>query len=289
MKSKFITCIFVNYNNSLESVKCVESILNSIFDHTALKIFIVDNNSSDKEKKILRDFQNNKSSSFEIIFHEKNIGYFPAINHIYETKIGYIQKSDYVIIGNNDLLFNEDFFIKLNNKDYFKDIFVVSPNIINSDSNHQNPQIIYKYSKAQLLFLDLFYSSYFVATFLNLISQFIKFRGSQTSKVGYNESQYISIGYGACYILTRGYILNVGNIPSYLFLMNEENALTNAVLEANGRIYYDSDLIVNHLEHSAINISPKRKIYKIAQDSYKLSKKHFNNRYLYDKKLIKND
>lgn len=287
MSKKFFTCIFVNFNNSLESIKCIESILRSFNDFLYLKIFIVDNNSIDSEKDILKSYcMQKEEESVEAIFLQENVGYFPAIQYAYKNKYEFIQKSEYVIIGNNDLIFNREFFENLEKKIYTSDIFVVSPNIVNSDNNHQNPQVIDKYTEAQLLFLDLYHSSFLMATFINLISHLIKFRSSQKSKPGYDKSQYISIGYGACYVLTKEYILKVDHIPAYLFLMNEENALTNAVLQANGRIFYDSELIVNHLEHTTINISPKRKIYKIAQNSYKISKKYFNNRYLYDTKIV---
>ena len=288
---KNIACLFVNYNNSLLTIKCIASLLDSANDSLLINIVIIDNFSSQEEKNILIEYCQNRSPKdniVDIIFLEKNIGYLPAISHAYISNINYIEKSDYVIIGNNDLVFDKDFLSVLQHKVFNDDIYVVSPDIINCDNNHQNPQILYRYTGLQLLYLDLYHSSYIMACLISVVGKFIKFRGSQKSKEGYKNSQYISIGYGACYILTRHYIINIGFIPSYLFLMNEENALTDAVLNSNGRIYYDADLIVHHMEHTSINLTPKRKMYRIAQESYKISKKHFNNRYLYDKKIVKN-
>lgn len=289
---KHIACLFVNYNNSLLTIKCIESLLDPVNDSLVIRIVIIDNFSRQEEKNILIAYFQNRSpqdNRVDIIFLEKNIGYFPALNHAYISNSNYINKCDYVIIGNNDLEFDKDFLSVLQHKVFNDDIYVVSPDIINRDNNHQNPQIVYRYTGLQLLHLDLYHSSYIMACMISTVGRFIKFKGSQKSKEGYTNSQYISIGYGACYILTRHYISNVGFIPDYLFLMNEENALTDAVLNRNGRIYYDADLIVHHMEHTSINLTPKKKMYKIVQESYKISKKHFNNRYLYDKKIVKND
>ena len=75
----------------------------------------------------------------------------------------------------------------------------------------------------------------------------------------------------------------IRGIPDYLFLMNEESALTDVVLKNNGRIYYDKDLIVNHMEHTSVGKLSSKGLYKIAQDSYKKSKRYFSNGDLRDK------
>lgn len=285
---KKIACFFVNYNNSSKSITCVESLANQLRSQYSVEIFIIDNNSIAKEVGIIKEFASAhqlKGVSLDIIYLEENIGYFPALNYGYLLKKEIVTCCEYVIIGNNDLMFSSSFLQVLGEKKYQNDIFVISPNIVNSDNNHQNPQIIHKYTQMQLLYLDLYHSSYFMACLIGAISKLVKFRGSQKSKSGYSKSQYISIGYGACYVLTNEFNVKIGEIPSYLFLMNEENALTDLVLKNNGRIYYESELIVHHLEHSSINLTPKRKMYKIVKESYKISKKHFNNKYLFDKKI----
>jgi GT2 family glycosyltransferase len=270
----------------------VDSIIALLNDRINMKIIIVDNQSTKHEKKLLKEYYINnslKDKVLEIIFIENNIGYFPAIEYSYQARRAYIDQCDYVIIGNNDLIFDNSFMTRLSQKKYNEDIYVVCPDIINKDNNHQNPQVRYRYSILQLTFLHLYHSSYFMASAITLISKFIKFRGSQKSKDNYMVSQYISIGYGACYILTQKYINYIGFIPSYLFLMNEENALSDTVFKNGGRIYYDTDLIVCHMEHTSVNLAPKIKMFKIAQKSYRISQKHFNNKYLYDKKIEENE
>lgn len=273
--------VIVNYNNSHYSIECLNSIKNSEVDY---RLYIVDNNSKIEEREKLSELKNYKN--VELFFLNQNIGYFPALDYAYQRIRDRLNTADYLVIGNNDLQFSERFFKLLIHKNYSNSTYVVCPDIVNCDDNHQNPAVKVKYSKKQLLFLDLYHSGYIIAIIINLISKYIKFRGSQKSKNGWKEPGFISIGYGACYVLTQHYWKHITEIPNYLFLMNEENALSDLVFKNGGRIYYDPELIVNHMEHSSVAIAPKKKIYRICQQSYKESKKHFDNSQLYDKQLI---
>lgn len=278
-----ILCLFVNYNNSAFTIKCCDS----IFEHSGdveVNIIVVDNNSNEKNKEDLKKYE--AGHRMNVLFLQDNIGYFPALNMGYQSNPDLIRHSDFIVIGNNDLIFNSPFFNLLQSRQYEDDVFVVCPDIVNLDNNHQNPQVAIKYSKWQLLFLELYHWSYFMAVFMDMVSNIIKIRGKQKSRKDHETSRYISIGYGACYILTRQYITEVGEIPSYLFLMNEENALSDIVFKHNGRLYYDAELSVDHQEHSSVGLAQKRKLYSICQQSYRISKQHFNNKYLFDKQLI---
>lgn len=244
-----LLCLFVNYNNTQYSISCVNSLLNGIAERVSLDIVIIDNNSSEKEKELLRDW--GRPQFVNIYMLDENIGYFPALNRGL-SEYGEKKEYQYIIIGNNDLIFDENFVPHLCSQRYNTDVFVIAPNIINADKCHQNPQVRKKYSRLQLIYLDLYHSSYYVAYLLLLFSKYLKFRSSTKNRAGHDKNQYILKGYGACYILTRRYLDVIRGIPDYLFLMNEESALTDVVLKNNGRIYYDKDLIVNHMEHTSV-------------------------------------
>ncbi|MEQ3237807.1 glycosyltransferase [Bacteroides cellulosilyticus] len=275
-----LLCLFVNYNNTQYSISCVNSLLNGIAERVSLDIVIIDNNSSEKEKELLRDW--GRPQFVNIYMLDENIGYFPALNRGL-SEYGEKKEYQYIIIGNNDLIFDENFVPHLCSQRYNTDVFVIAPNIINADKCHQNPQVRKKYSRLQLIYLDLYHSSYYVAYLLLLFSKYLKFRSSTKNRAGHDKNQYILKGYGACYILTRRYLDVIRGIPDYLFLMNEESALTDVVLKNNGRIYYDKDLIVNHMEHTSVGKLSNKGLYKIAQDSYKKSKRYFSNGDLRDK------
>lgn len=277
-----IHIIIVNYNNSIFSIGCVKSIEKSFANY---KIHIVDNNSTANDRSKLETLRGIPDVYIYLL--DKNMGYFPALNYGFQQIKSELTPNDYVIIGNNDLDFSVDFYTRLNKKKYPETVFVVSPDIVNCDDNHQNPAVRIKYSRLQLLYLDLYHFHYVCACLINFVSRFVKFKGSQKSKEGWKEPGFISIGYGACYVLTPHYWEKINEIPHYLFLMNEENSLSDIVFKHDGRIYYDPDLVVNHMEHSSVSIAPKKTIYRICQKSYKESKKHFDNSKLYDKYIVK--
>lgn len=276
-----IYCTFVNYNNTQLSINCVNSIRG---DCKEIRVYIIDNGSREQEVLKLNNWK--KPDNVEVMFLQENIGYFPAFNYVYQKIRPQLSDDDFFLIGNNDLEFFDTFFYILKEKDYSKEIYVICPDIINEGENHQNPAIISKYSKLQLLYLDLYHYNYIFAALINLISLFFKFRGKQKSKEGHLCSQYISIGYGACFILTAGYFNRIDKIPDYLFLMNEENALSDIVFKHGGRLYYDCSLKVNHMEHSSVTKIPSRKRYKIEQESYRISKQHFKNSKLFDPQIV---
>lgn len=278
-----ILLVVVNYNSSIHS----ENLCNSIKSlHFLIDLIIVDNNSDYNDRCKLVELESN-FNFVHIIYLKENCGYFPALN------IG-LQRSKqrdilykYIIIGNNDLLFDNCFFRKLIFTNYNKDVFVVAPDIINKNNNHQNPAVSKKYSWIQLKYLDLYFSCYLVASCINLLSKIFKFKGSQKNRDGWNKSSYIAVGYGACYVLTRQYNEIIGEIPNYLFLMNEENSLSDIVFKNGGRIFYDSNLHVIHNEHSSVGQIPSVRMYRIARESYYISKRHFDDSKLYDKEFNK--
>jgi len=277
--------IHVNYNNSQKTIDCVASIFANIREGIDVYVIIVDNDSREEEKNILSEWHRALNDSrVKIYFSEKNLGYFPGLNYGLQRYKG-LDEIDYVIIGNNDLVFDTSFLSRLSGKTYPDDVFVVCPDTINSDGRHRNPAVIQKYSRLRLLHLDLYFASYYIVVFMNFINRIIPFRGDQIDRPGYDKSQYICLGLGACYILTKNYIKQIRSIPTYIFLMNEEPALSDEVFRHQGRIYYDVDLIVNHREHSSVGRGLSKPMYKLGQKSYKILKKHVKLHDLYDKSM----
>ena len=77
MSKKKVCVIMVNYNNSQLSIDCYNSLVSQKKDIN-LTLIVVDNNSSEKEKNILRAFQT-KYMDFEVLYLDSNIGYFPGM------------------------------------------------------------------------------------------------------------------------------------------------------------------------------------------------------------------
>jgi GT2 family glycosyltransferase len=246
-----ILVISVNYNNS----KLTNQMLLSIRD-SETDVIVVDNNSSDKED--LHDI-----GRVRFKFLNKNIGYFPAINE--GLKEFDISKYKYVIICNNDLVFNKDFFDKLKSAKYENNYYAICPRILDLDNTDQNPMLDKKISHIKIYFYDLYYKNYNIGQFLYKIWQ--KFK-KKTRDVNLT-SRHIFMGYGAIYILTKNFFQENKLLESPPFLMFEETFLAYQIYKTGGIEYFDSNLTVYHQDHSTCSKIPRRQLYDIYKTSYK--------------------
>jgi GT2 family glycosyltransferase len=168
--SKKYYFVAVNYNSSSHTIKYLDSITRLTKQNSKIEVIIVDNASSTEDLKIL---ENNTvgRSTIELIKNEENIGYFRALN----KGLSAIQeKNALVIVGNNDIEFNEDFLLKLNNIEYEDDIFVIAPNVITRDGFHQNPHCAERLSIFRKVGYRIYFSNYYLGQLLFWIMQKIK-------------------------------------------------------------------------------------------------------------------
>jgi GT2 family glycosyltransferase len=140
MNTLKIGFVFTNYNNSQLSLNAIKSIIdNSKQFNTEVQIAIVDNNSTPQEIAILKDgVEKIGLTNVKALFEQTNLGYFKGLN----AGVKYLKDTfgsfDYLIIGNNDLIFPKAFFDKLiSNHDRLKELHVVSPDLITLDGVHQ--------------------------------------------------------------------------------------------------------------------------------------------------------
>lgn len=107
-----LNIILVNYNNSQDTINCIESILN-LNKFIDINIFVFDNASSDDEKKILKNFINEKKELIKdfikIKFNETNSGFAHGNNYFIQQ----INKGEYIWILNNDTLVNSELIEKI--------------------------------------------------------------------------------------------------------------------------------------------------------------------------------
>ncbi len=265
--------VHVNYNNSLLTIDCVRSILTNC---NQADIIIVDNDSNQSEKDLLVNYIDSQNTNqIKCIFENRNLGYFGALNVGIGQIINSANEYDFVIIGNNDLEFQADFFDRLSKIKVQDDIFVLAPNIIKPNGIHQNPYCIDRVSKTRKFLYRIIYSSYSVAQFVFWLTNILKVAKSEMSRSGHEVSQYIYAGHGSCYILTSGFFKYNKLLVNLTFLMGEEFVLANQVKNTHGKIYYDADLRVLHNEHSSMGKIPSKKVYEFNRNAYNIVKNYF--------------
>lgn len=259
-----ILIVTVNYNNAAITNQMIENIA-SLPDSNEIQVVIVDNNSKDKTEL--------KENYFtKIIYLPENIGYFPALNKGLEAEK--IEQYDYVIICNNDLTFDKNFFSLLKKKKYIERVFSISPRILDMDGIDQNPVFEQAASNFKLFFYTLYYSNYYFGKLLYNTWQLIK----PKPKIECERSHVIFQGYGAIYVLTRNFFKRNFKLDTPPFLMEEEAFLAFQIDDTGGLQYYDKELIVHHREHSTCRNIPSKQIYNYSKESFKISKIKYKRR-----------
>ena len=102
-----VAAVILNYRNYLDTIECVESILNNSY---SLKGIVIVENGSDNESYVRIMNRFNKEPSVVILKNNKNLGYAKGNN----IGICYARKqmgAKFVLVVNNDTIFyQEDFF-----------------------------------------------------------------------------------------------------------------------------------------------------------------------------------
>lgn len=265
-----VCVIMVNYNNSQLSCNCCDSLLKQQ-KSAKLSIVVVDNNSRKEEQDILKAYIQGKEN-VDGLFLPENIGYFPAMAKGQELAYSKNIDFDYMIVANNDLIYEDNFMEILSTLHFEKDVMVVSPDIIRMDGVHQNPHFINRISPLRKFLYRFYYSNWYVALFLAWVLNTFNIRRHEINKAGYDKEQYIYMGFGACFILTKAYMEQIKMLDTRSFLMGEEQLLTLQLEKVGGKTLYKPVLKVNHMDSATFKTMPSRFAYDCECKSYQLYK-----------------
>lgn len=262
-----VAFIAVNYNNCRVSINYCTNIRGlKGFDEKNIDIVIVDNASNETDFMVLaREIEDLKN--VVLLRSEKNTGYFGGLNY----GISHINPDqyDYVIVGNNDLFFERDFLLKLQDKQYSQRDTVIVPDVETIEGIHQNPQYIYPPSKKRLLGMDFYYSCYAAAVIVNLLWGFKRRQRRDNRKNKIMESMEIFLCTGALMILTPLFFQHCIRLDDSLFLWGEEVALAHQLVEVGDKMLYDCDLHVTHMENTTVSRIGNIKNYNLHRQSYR--------------------
>lgn len=269
MKAKFVT---VNFNNSAETIKFIESVSTFAGADLYFEIVIVDNFSEKSDLNFLQRYINSCESHINLIVSDENLGYFGGLNCGLSCSDN--SAFDYVLVGNNDVVFRDDFMEVLSASHFDDDIMVVSPDIVNNSGVHENPQLENRASFAMKMAFKLYFSAYFMSILVFNLSRVLK--KLRLRKVFYVpiSSREIYQGSGAFYILTKSFFKYYNLLDDRVFLWGEERLLANQVVERNAKTYYFKDLVLFHNESSSTLKLPSRRIWQINQKSYSIYKNY---------------
>jgi GT2 family glycosyltransferase len=267
---KSLHFIAVVYNNISDTYSLCKSLINQTPGDYDLLLTLVDN-SDDIQVRLDIDVLAKKYNFVKLLRPKKNIGYFPAIS----LALSLIDRSfDYVIAGNNDLLYSNEFCLNLSRGSYEDNIMLICPDVVTFQGIHQNPHHKYRLNLFEIFYFDLFYSNFLislaVSKFKKIITFFMKiFRHSTLSVRGSRIPQFIDQGVGAIYIFMPHFLSAIDYklyYPSFLYA--EEACISWQVRNIGGKIFYDPALRVLHADSATLSKKSDYLRYSYARDSY---------------------
>ena len=265
--------ILINYNNSFFTREAIHSIsLNCEWNHCF--VVVVDNHSAEADVELLKEIKRDYPS-IQLIFNLENAGYFKGLN----IGLKYLRNSEpdvnYVVVGNNDLHFPDNFVSSVyGNLNKFDHHAVLSPNIITLDGVHQNPHVVKRISKFREMIYDLYFMNYYLAVMIKQIAAATKSFTDRNDEEQFETAQIIYQGYGACYILGPLFFRHFDDLWAPTFLMGEEYFLSKQLESKKLHLYYEPSIVVNHHFHATTAKLPSKQLWEVARQSHKVYRRY---------------
>lgn len=260
---------FTNYNNSRLSIQAAQSIAANHGD-CDYEIVLVDNASNDEERSILAA-PGVLPTNCSVLWNERNVGYFDGLNMGMAALQDHASHYDAIVIGNNDLVFERDFFDGMKRRtETFARQSVVSPDIITLDNEHQNPHVIRGVSRFRELIWDLYFSSFRLSQLIGWSARKARSFVARKDHHAHANEGLIYQGYGACYIMTPRFFQTYGRLWSPGFVMGEEFYLARQLAARGEQMYYAPDIPVRHHDHATVSKLPSRRLWEMTRQYHRI-------------------
>lgn len=271
MTDKF-TFVAVVYNNYDDTYDFCRSLKDLVSDGARLVCILVDNSDNADIKRQI-DSLAAEFSFVSTLKPDRNLGYFGAFNHFFASE--FFDRETTVVLCNNDLMFQGDFCRQFVSSKYSAETFVVCPDVITVDGEHQNPHVLKPLGRLSRLKLDLYFSHYYVACALRFIQRrVLSLLGFRKRNVPASPG-YVHMGIGACYVLLPSFFEQFCRLEFPHFLYGEEAYLSRQVHSGGGKLYYDPALKVAHKESATLSKLPSRTTYEFGREGYREYRKFY--------------
>lgn len=257
-----VTFLILHYMTMDVTVNCINSILNKT-TYLNYKIIVVDNGSiNNTGSKIASLYKDN--AKIKVICLEDNLG-FSAGNNVGYAYAKQILHSDYIIMINNDTEMIQKDFIQRAIECYESTFyFVLGPDIVNLNGNHQNPRrdhVITK-SEAKIILIEQYLEKIYlhIHKHLRLPDEIFKIKKIKDSftKKSIIISELVTLQ-GACLVFSPLFINNnTLALEEVTFMYGEEDLLAIRCKSNNWKTVYNPELKILHAEQVATKMTHKK-------------------------------
>lgn len=264
--------VCTNYNNSEFTILAVDSLMRNIGHE--IEIVVVDNASRRDEVLKLRPLAE-KYATLQVIESAVNAGYFRGLNQGLAALRQRRPDIDWVIAGNNDLEFPEDFCSTVERcKGSLEVHSVISPDIVTLDGEHQNPHVISSISTVREIFYDLYYSNYYLGLLIYKSAKMFPRLSERSDEEQWQTPRSIYQGHGSCYLLGPRFFKQFRELWAPTFMMSEEYFLSKQLKDVGEQVYYDPRIRVTHHWHGSLDNIPSRRRWEMARDAHREYRKY---------------
>lgn len=266
-----ILMITVNYKRA----DSTERFLKSAWDldgWESMHLIAVENGSHDgsaaKLRPLVQDFP-----SVELMESAENRGYFGAANWALQQYLAQAQKPNWVIVCNNDIVFDDrQFLARLSQLDPAS-VQVIAPAIIAMPAGIDcNPFMRRRPSRFKLLRCQFWQSNYYLMWFKQWLSPYVR---TARHRIYFWRRPSLAAGrtdvyapHGAFLIFSRSYFEAGGYIDDGFFLYAEEFSVAEICRQLQLRVVHDPDLRVWHDAHQATGRMCNRTTFEYGRQGF---------------------
>lgn len=264
--------ICTNYNNSAYTLAAVDSL--AVNHCHEFEVIVVDNASSEPQRALLRPLAD-RYSWVQVVESDVNTGYFGGLNLGLRSLAERRPDIDWVVVGNNDLLFPADFCQALHTLEpSLRQHAVISPDVVTLDGEHQNPHVISHISRFRELMYDLYFANYQLGRTIQRVARMLPALSERDDERHWRTGQFIYQGHGCCYVLGPRFLREFGQLWAPTFLMSEEFFLSKQLHDAGQQVWYEPGLRVTHRWHGSLEQLPGRQRWEIARKAHREYRKY---------------
>lgn len=259
--------VCTNYRNASFTRKAIDSLMQNVGHE--IRVVVVDNDSRDADLQALRNIEA-KYEQVCVIYSDKNLGYFRGLNVGINRIRDKYPEIEWLIVGNNDLEFSDDFVDRVESCcGRLANHAVVSPDIVTNDGVHQNPHVIDGISKVREIVYDLYYCNYYVGMVIAKLAKMAPWLSERKDEKEWQVPRSIYQGHGSCYLLGPRFFETFSELWAPTFMMHEEYFISRQLSDAGMRVFYDPAIVVKHDCHGSLKEVPSRRRWEMARQAHK--------------------
>ncbi len=271
--------ITVNYKGADASLKFLES-MSRLAGFTAVEVIIVDNASADGSAARISQCISNLAN-VSLLESQTNRGYFGAANWALQQYLTRGFMPDWVIVCNNDILFQDsEFLFNLFQRDP-STVAVLAPAVIaRLTGADANPFLRRRPSNWQMQRYKLWLSHYYLTWFKQWLAPYVRILGHHVRewRSGATKPVHTRIyaPHGSFIIFSRAFFDAGGAIDDGFFLYAEEFCVGEMCYRLGLPVIHDADLRVWHNAHQTTGRILTRPIYNHQKQGLSYALRKYN-------------